>query len=101
MDTGSKKFIDTAAIIKHLDLVITTDNAIAHLAGSLGTQTWLILPHISDWKWLKAKDENIWYDNFRIYKQKKPGDWSSVLDSIKKDLDLLIENIFEIRNPKN
>ena len=54
MDTGSKKFLDTAAIIKYLDLVITTDTSIAHLAGSLGTQTWLLLPKVSDWRWFNS-----------------------------------------------
>ena len=100
IDTGSKKFIDTAAIIKYLDLVITTDNAIAHLAGSLGTQTWLLLPHVSDWRWFNSNEETIWYENFRIYRQKKPGDWTEVVKKVKTDLDILIDNIHEIRNPK-
>ena len=76
IDTGSKKFVDTAAIIKYLDLVITTDNAIAHLAGCLGTQTWLLFPHVSDWRWFNSNEETIWYENFRIYRQEKPGDWT-------------------------
>lgn len=100
IDTGSKKFIDTAAIIKYLDLVITTDNAIAHLAGSLGTQTWLLLPHVSDWRWFSSNEETIWYENFRIYRQQKPGDWTDVVNKVKIDLDILIDNIHEIRNPK-
>ena len=100
IDTGSKKFIDTAAIIKYLDLVITTDNAIAHLAGSLGTQTWLLLPHVSDWRWFDSNEETIWYENFRIYRQKKAGDWTDVASKVKMDLDTLIDNIHEVRNPK-
>lgn len=101
LDTGTKKFIDTAAIIKYLDLVITTDSAIAHLAGSLGTQTWLLLPHVSDWRWFNSNDETIWYDNFRIYRQKDAGNWLDVIGKVKIDLDNLIENIHEVRNPKN
>ena len=97
MDTGSKKFLDTAAIIKYLDLVITTDTAIAHLAGTLGTQTWLLLPKVSDWRWLNSKDETIWYDNFRIYRQKVQGDWSDVFPRVEKDSQELIKNITELR----
>ena len=97
MDTGSKKFLDTAAIIKYLDLVITTDTAIAHLAGTLGTQTWLLLPKVSDWRWLNSKDETIWYDNFRIYRQKVQGDWSEVFSRVEKDSQELIKNITELR----
>jgi len=97
MDTGSKKFLDTAAIIKYLDLVITTDTAIAHLAGTLGTQTWLLLPKVSDWRWLNSKDETIWYDNFRIYRQKVQGNWSDVFSRVEKDSQELIKNITELR----
>jgi tetratricopeptide (TPR) repeat protein len=97
MDAGSKKFLDTAAIIKYLDLVITTDTSIAHLAGTLGTQTWLLLPKVSDWRWLNSKDETIWYDNFRIYRQKVQGDWSEVFSRVEKDSQELIKNITELR----
>ena len=98
MDTGSKKFLDTAAIIKYLDLVITTDTSVAHLAGSLGTQTWLLIPKVSDWRWLNSKDETIWYDNFRIYRQKIQGDWSDVFARVEKDCFELVKNISELRN---
>ena len=97
MDTGTKKFLDSAAIIKYLDLVITTDTSIAHLAGSLGTQTWLLLPKVSDWRWLNSKDETIWYDNVRIYRQKVQGDWSEVFSRVEKDCLELVKNITELR----
>ena len=98
MDTGSKKFLDSAAIIKYLDLVITTDTSVAHLAGTLGTQTWLLLPKVSDWRWLNSKEETIWYDNFRIYRQRKQGDWQEVFTRVEKDCSDLITNITELRN---
>ena len=98
IDTGSQKFKDTAAIIKLLDLVITTDTSIAHLAGTLGTQTWLLLPKVSDWRWMNSKDETIWYDNLRIYRQKVQGEWNDVFSRVEKDCDQLIKNISEIRN---
>lgn len=98
MDTGSQKFMDAAAIIKYLDLVITTDTSIAHLAGSLGTQTWLLLPKVSDWRWLNSKDETVWYDNVRIYRQRVQGDWDEVFSKVHQDCNELIKNISEIRN---
>ncbi|WP_440909318.1 tetratricopeptide repeat protein [Candidatus Pelagibacter sp.] len=98
MDTGSKKFLDSAAIIKYLDLVITTDTSVAHLAGTLGTQTWLLLPKVSDWRWLNSKDETIWYDNFRIYRQRRQGDWQEVFSRVEKDCSELIKNITELRS---
>ena len=98
MDAGSKRFLDSAAIIKYLDLVITTDTSIAHLAGTLGTQTWLLLPKVSDWRWLNSKEETIWYDNFRIYRQRKQGDWQEVFSRVEKDCSDLITNITELRN---
>ncbi len=59
----------------------------------MGTQTWLLLPHVSDWRWFNSNEETIWYENFRIYRQEKPGDWTDVVNKVKIDLDILIDNI--------
>ena len=83
MDTGSKNFLDTYSNNKIFGPCNYKDTSIAHLAGTFGTQTWLLLPKISDWRWLNSKDETIWYDNFRIYRQKKQGDWSEVFQELK------------------
>ena len=55
--------------MKYLDLVITTDTSIAHLAGTLGIQTWVLLPQVPDWRWFLNKNESIWYDNMRLFRQ--------------------------------
>lgn len=97
MDSGPQKFIDTTAIIKYLDLVITTDTSIAHLAGSLGTQTWVLLPKLCDWRWFEDTDETIWYENMRLFRQEKSGDWESLLKKVHDETLNLSKNLYEIR----
>ena len=97
MDSGSQKFLDTTAIIKYLDLVITTDTSIAHLAGSLGTQTWVLLPKLCDWRWFEDTDETIWYESVRLFRQEKSGDWESVFKKVHDETLNLSRNLFDIR----
>ena len=78
-DEGSDAFVDSIAIIKSLDLVITSDTSIAHLAGALGCPVWLGLKHVPDWRWQLHRDDSPWYPSMRLFRQKRPGDWSSVL----------------------
>ena len=82
-----KSFADTAAIINQLDLVISVDTAVAHLAGALGKTVWVMLPFASDWRWLTERADSPWYPTARLYRQKSPGDWHSVITSIKSDLN--------------
>ena len=98
VDQGSHKFLDTVAILKYLDLVITTDTSIAHLAGSLGTPTWILLPKVPDWRWFLNTDENIWYENTRLFRQESDAHWQSVFKNVKTELQILVKNISEVRN---
>jgi tetratricopeptide (TPR) repeat protein len=84
-------FMDTAGLMKNLDLVITSDTAVAHLAGALGIKTWLVLKFIPDWRWLLARSDSPWYPTITLYRQQSPGDWSSVFDKIYEDLSILNE----------
>ena len=68
-------FIDTAAIMANLDLVLTSDTAVAHLAGALGVPVWLALPFAPDWRWLLDRADNPWYPSMRLFRKKLPGDW--------------------------
>ena len=74
-----KDFADTAALISHLDLVITVDTAVAHLAGALGIPVWLALPLIPDWRWLLEREDSPWYPSMRLFRQSTWGDWAERL----------------------
>jgi len=68
-------FAETAALIANLDLVISCDTAVAHLAGAMGKPVWLLLPHVPDWRWLLDRDDSPWYSSMRLFRQAKAGEW--------------------------
>ncbi len=90
--TSIQDFADTAAIISQLDLVISVDTAIIHLAGALGRPAWLLLPRDADWRWLQERQDSPWYPSLRLYRQKMPGQWLPVLQSVRRDLESLAGN---------
>ena len=90
IDQSGGAFIDTAAIMKNLDLVITTDTSTAHLAGALGVPVWLILGKVPDWRWLEQGETTPWYPTLRLFRQAKMGDWSGVMHSIAVELNHFI-----------
>ncbi len=75
-------FADTAACLEQLDLVITSDTALAHLSGALAKPTWLLLHHAPDWRWLEHRADSPWYPTFRLFRQTKPGDWTTVFQQV-------------------
>lgn len=77
---------DTAALIVHLDLVITTDTAIAHLAGALGKPLWLLLPWQSDWRWMQHRADTPWYPQARLFRQPSPGNWHELIKRVAGEL---------------
>ncbi len=77
---------DTAAAIQQLDLVITIDTVIAHLAGALGKPVWILLPFMSDWRWMLDRNDSPWYPTARLFRQAKIGDWDSVFIEVKQAL---------------
>jgi tetratricopeptide (TPR) repeat protein len=79
-------FSDTAAVIACLDLVISVDTAVAHLAGALGKPVWVLLPFASDWRWLTDREDSPWYPTMRLFRQPRPGDWDSVFAQVAKEL---------------
>src|SRR5262245_14015016 len=81
-DSTRGAFMDTAAMMMNLDLVITSDTAIAHLAGALGVSVWVALPIMADWRWLLDREDSPWYPTMRLFRQRKAGDWRSVFQDI-------------------
>ena len=79
-------FHDTAALIANLDLVISVDTAVAHLAAALGKPVWLLNRFDSCWRWLEGRRDSPWYPTLRLYRQPRPGDWGSVLSEVTRDL---------------
>lgn len=80
LDTGPDAFVDTAAIMASLDLVIACDTAIAHLAGALGVETWLALSLAGDWRWLLDRTDSPWYPSITLFRQRRLGDWADVFE---------------------
>jgi ADP-heptose:LPS heptosyltransferase len=71
-------FAETAAIMSHLDLLITPDTAVAHLAGGLGVPVWVALCSVGEWRWPDGRDDTPWYPTMRLFRQTRLGDWDSV-----------------------
>ena len=79
-------FADTATLVKCLDLVISVDTSVAHLAGALGCPTWILLPWTPDYRWLLHRDDSPWYPSVRLFRQNETRDYASVLDRVRAEL---------------
>jgi tetratricopeptide (TPR) repeat protein/glycosyltransferase involved in cell wall biosynthesis len=90
-------FADTAAVISQLDLVISVDTAVAHLAGALGKPVWILLSFMPDWRWLLEREDSPWYPTARLFRQQTLGDWEGVCDRLKTALQERVKTALQER----
>jgi hypothetical protein len=82
LDETAGRFVETAAVLMNLDLVITVDTAVAHLAGALGRPVWVLLGYTYDWRWALQQDRSPWYPTLRLFRQPQPGAWEAVVRNV-------------------
>jgi hypothetical protein len=83
-------FAETAALVSCLDLVITVDTSVAHLAGALGRPIWILLPYVPDWRWLLDRDDSPWYPTVRLFRQTETREYGSALNRVRTELAALV-----------
>jgi tetratricopeptide (TPR) repeat protein len=88
-DAGADAFLDTAAVMMCLDLVISIDTGVAHLAGALGRPLWVLLKHVPEWRWMLDRTDSPWYPSARLFRQKTTGQWEPVIEEVVNELDRL------------
>jgi tetratricopeptide (TPR) repeat protein len=98
-DRGPDAFLDTAAVMASLDVVISSDTSIAHLAGALARPTWVALAAVPEWRWLLSRDDSPWYPTMRLFRQQSRGDWRSVSASLAAALARLVSERAGSRAP--
>jgi ADP-heptose:LPS heptosyltransferase len=85
-DDDSDDVLDTASLIRRLDLVVSVDTMVAHLAGALGAPVWTLLHDAADWRWMRDRADSPWYPTMRLFRQRTPGDWASVVHDVVREL---------------
>ena len=89
-DDFPEDFVDTAAAMAALDLIISCDTSVAHLAGALGRPAWVVLRHAPDWRWLLDRDDSPWYPGMRLFRQPARGDWTGLFREIEAELAAIL-----------
>jgi ADP-heptose:LPS heptosyltransferase len=92
LTTHLTDFVETAALVSCLDLVITVDTSVAHLAGALGRPTWILLPYVPDYRWMLDRDDSPWYPTVRLFRQTATREYHSVLDAVRNELLTLVSS---------
>jgi len=106
IDLGSKldeegAFVDTAAVMQSLDLIISVDSSVAHLAGALGVPVWVALPFSPDWRWLLEREDSPWYPTMRLFRQTRPGHWPDVFERIAAEVAYRNSPSASLRSPEH
>ena len=90
-DGNHGSFMDTAAVMKNLDLIISIDTSVVHLAGGLGVPVWILLPYEADWRWLLNRDDSPWYPTMKLFRQQKPNEWHEVIEEVCHALEEMVQ----------
>jgi tetratricopeptide (TPR) repeat protein len=90
LDSGPGAFLDSAAVMENLDLVISCDTAIAHLAGALGLPNWIALKYVPEWRWFLDRTDTPWYPRAHLFRQQSPGEWTPVFEAMETELRLIL-----------
>ena len=85
-DAGADAFLDTAAVMANLDLIVTCDTSIAHLAGALGRPVWLASRHLSEWRWMSERTDSPWYPTMRLFRCAEGDDWTALFETIVDEI---------------
>jgi ADP-heptose:LPS heptosyltransferase len=88
-----KSFSDTAALISNLDLIVSVDTSVAHLAGALAKPAWVLLPFIPDWRWLLDRDDSPWYPTARLFRQDETRQWDNVIARVHAALQDFVRDL--------
>lgn len=91
-DSGDSAFLDSAAVLACVDLVITSDTALTHIAGAMGVKAWLALKYVPDWRWLLDREDSPWYPCHRLFRQKAMNDWATVFLEMETELKKLLND---------
>ncbi len=85
-DAGQDAFVDAAAAMTHLDLIVTCDTSIAHLAGALGRPVWVALKSDAEWRWMTGRSDSPWYPTMRLFRQRRRGEWGELFENMAREL---------------
>ena len=85
-DLGHLNVAEIASVLPDIDLVISADTMLAHLAGAMARPTWILLPNPCDWRWMRARSDTPWYPSMRLFRQEDPGNWTRVMENVKHEL---------------
>lgn len=86
MDTGSDGFIDTAAVMANMDLILSCDTSVVHMAGAMGLRTWMVLKWFADWRWMRDRLDSPWYPTMRIFRMARKNDWAEAMERVTAEI---------------
>ena len=89
MDGGPDAFVDTAALMANMDLILTCDTSVAHLSGAMGLRTWMVLKWFADWRWMKDRLDSPWYPTMRVFRMARKDDWAEVMGRVTAEIRAL------------